>query len=136
MTSFKSASDLLLTGFEEGFVDEDKLLMLNDLNQSSNAEYPYMSYSRFNLEENNEVECKTELRLKKRDIPLLAEALRILETVKCSQGTTSDQEEALCILLKKFAYLCRYSDMIKGLKFQSVSLPNRLIAYLCGPVGE
>ena len=65
MTSFKSARDLLLTGFEEGFVDEDEFLMLNDLNQSSNAEYPNTSYSRFNLEENNEVECKTEFRVKK-----------------------------------------------------------------------
>ena len=115
MTSFESVCDLLLTGFEEGFVDEDEFLMLNVLNQSSNAEYPYTSYSRFNLKENNEVECKTEFRVKKRDIPLLAEALRVPGTVKCSQGTTSewsDREEALCILLKRFAYPCRYSDMI------------------------
>ena len=58
------------------------------------------------------MECKTEFRVEKKDIPELVHALRIPETVKCYQGTICEAEEALCILLKRFTYPCRYSDLI------------------------
>ena len=43
---------------------------------------------------------------------MLADALRISEVIKCDQVTVCGQEVALCILLKRFAYPCRYCDMI------------------------
>ena len=46
------------------------------------------------------------------DIAGLADTLGIPEIVKCYQGTICGREEALCILLKRFAYPCRYSDLI------------------------
>ena len=46
------------------------------------------------------------------DLPLLAEVLRIPEVVECYQRSTCDGLEALCIMLKRFTYPCRYSDMI------------------------
>ena len=45
-------------------------------------------------------------------IPVLAEALQIPATVRCSQGSVCDGEEALCMLLKRMCYPCRYSDMV------------------------
>ena len=129
MASFQSVRDLLLIGFEQNLLDkeeflllydeytsqntdEEEFLLLYDEYTSQNTEYPYTNYQRFNLELKDENECKTEFRVEKKDIPELAGVLRIPETVKCYQGTICDKEEALCILLKRFAYPCRYSDLI------------------------
>ena len=48
----------------------------------------------------------------KRNIALLVEALRVSPIFKCSNGTICDGTEGLCIVLKRFAYPCRYSDMM------------------------
>ena len=50
--------------------------------------------------------------MEKADIPLLVEALQVPPIFKCYNGTISDGTEGLCIVLKRFAYSCRYSDMI------------------------
>lgn len=43
---------------------------------------------------------------------LLVEALRVPSSFKCSNGTICDGTEGLCIVLKRFAYPCRYSEML------------------------
>ena len=48
----------------------------------------------------------------KRNIALLVEALRVPPIFKCSNGTICDGTEGLCIILKRFAYPCRYSDLM------------------------
>ena len=48
----------------------------------------------------------------KRNIALLVETLRVPPIFKCSNGTICDGTEGLCIVLKRFAYPCRYSDMM------------------------
>jgi hypothetical protein len=45
-------------------------------------------------------------------VPTLAEALQIPERFTCPQGTVVDGIEGFSMLLKRFAYPCRYSDMI------------------------
>ena len=50
--------------------------------------------------------------MEKADIPLLVEALRVPPIFKCYHGTICNGTETLCIELKRFAYPCRYSDMI------------------------
>ena len=57
-------------------------------------------------------ECRAELRFCKRDLPLLKQLLGVPKKICCRQGTTCSGEEALCILLKRFAYPCRYTDMV------------------------
>ena len=95
MPSFKDARDLLLLSFDKGIIDEDEFLILYDLNTSGNSLYPYEDYGSFHLEDKDNVECKTEFRFEKRDIPLLAEALHIPESFKCHQGTVCDGIEGL-----------------------------------------
>ena len=60
----------------------------------------------------DEAECKAEFRVEKNDLHKLAEALQIPGTLKCYQGTVCDGMEGLCMLLKRLAYPCRFSDMI------------------------
>ena len=112
MTSFRDARNLLMLSYDDGLIDDDEFILLYDANMSKNPEFPYEEYGRFDLDEMDDTECKAEFRFRKTDIPLLAEALRIPEKFTCSQGTTSDGIEGLCMVLKRLSYPCRYSDLI------------------------
>ena len=49
---------------------------------------------------------------RKRDIPILAEAFRLPDSYTCEQRTVCNGIEGLCLLLRRLAYPCRYSDLI------------------------
>ena len=53
-----------------------------------------------------------EFRFRKCDLPLLAEVLQIPESFTCYQRSIASGMGALCILLRRLAYPCRYSDML------------------------
>ena len=67
---------------------------------------------RFHLPDKNEAECKANFRVEKHHIPRLVDARKISAVFTCEQGTVCEGTEGLCILLKRFAHPCRYSDMI------------------------
>ena len=48
----------------------------------------------------------------RRDIPRLSDALQLLHKIVCCQETVANKIEALCILLKRLSYPCRFSDMV------------------------
>ena len=60
----------------------------------------------------DESECRTELRFGKQDLDLLRRNLQIPDEIVCSQRSVFDGMEAMCILLKRIAYLCQYTDMV------------------------
>ena len=66
----------------------------------------------YSVDEIQEPECKAEFRFNKNDIPVLAEVLGLPETFRCSQRTVANKLEGLCMLLRRTAYPCRYSDLI------------------------
>ena len=51
-------------------------------------------------------------RVEKHHISRLVDALEMPAVFKCEQGTICEGTEGLCILLKRFSYPCRFSDMI------------------------
>ena len=55
---------------------------------------------------------KAEFRFAPSEINLLGKALRIPEKFICPNGTVDSGEEGLMMLLKRFAYPCRLSDMV------------------------
>lgn len=67
---------------------------------------------RFDLDAMDETECLHEFRVRKTDIPRLADALGLPESLCCHQRTRSDRIEGLCMVLKRLAYPCHLSDMI------------------------
>ena len=71
-----------------------------------------MNYEKFDLDSMEEDECKTEFRFQKNDIYRLVEVLQLPAQFTCYNGTVYDSIEAMCILLKRFAYPCRYLDLI------------------------
>ena len=112
MTSFKEMRDLLFLSRASNFIDDKELLVLYELFETKNPDFPYQDYPKFALDDKAESECLADFRLKKMDIPLLAEVLNIPQTICCDQGTTCDGIEALCMLLRRMSFPCRYGDMI------------------------
>ena len=112
MSSFKKTRELLAGCYLADIICDEEFVLLYDCSFSKNLEIPYEEYGRFNLEEMADSECRAEFRVNKRDLPLLAECLQIPDAFVCNQGSVCDGMEALCILLRRLSYPCRYSDMI------------------------
>ena len=112
MASFRDARIMLLDAFNDNSIDEDEFVLLYNLNTSKNPVFPYEIYERFDLANVDEAECKAEFRVEKSDLPQLADALRIPQIFKCDQRSECDGMEGLCMLLRRLAYPCRYSDLI------------------------
>jgi len=74
--------------------------------------FPYDLYNRFDRFDRFEDECKAEFRVNKRDLLALAEALQIPPIFKLDQRSIVDGMEGPCMLLRRLAYPCRYSDLI------------------------
>ena len=112
MASLRETRELLLISHARGFLTDLEFLLLYEENKSDNMDLPYEEYPRFCLQDTNKAECKASFRVKKHHITRVEDALRIPAVFKCDQGTVCDGTEGLCILLKRFAFPCRYSDMI------------------------
>lgn len=66
----------------------------------------------FDLQTMNDDECNAEFRFLKQDIYTLADVLQLPNTITTYNGLVVQSIPALCMLLKRFAYPCRYGDLI------------------------
>ena len=112
MASFRDIRNLLVESFHEGDISEDEFLLLYDVNTSKNPDFPYECYGSFDLNKMDVSECLAEFRFHKNDVSFLLEALQLPQSFTCHQETICDGIEALCITLRRFAYPCKYSDLI------------------------
>ena len=101
----------LVSAYLSDLVDIEHFALLYQNNQSRSI-FPHWKFEKFNLENWDDTECYTELRFRKSDLPTLLNNLQIPEKIVCTQRTTCSGMEALCILLKRLAYPCRYTDMV------------------------
>ena len=113
MASFRKVRDLHLESFDDGYISEDEFFLLYDLNTSKNPDFPYECYGKFDLNEMDDSECLAEFRFHKSQIPVLHDALQLPQFFRCQQGKICSGTEGLCIVLRRVAYPCRYSDMIQ-----------------------
>ena len=112
MTTFRDLRIALLDSYMDGEIEDDEFLVLWQVYQSKNPDFPYEDYGKFSLDEMDETECRAEFRFAKTDLPLLVHALGIPEQFTCAQRTVCDGMEGLCMVLRRMAYPCRYSDLI------------------------
>ena len=112
MSSLKEARQQVVLNNFDGDIDDEELLLLFEINKSDILDLPFKNYENFDLDLLEDDECLLEFRFHKRDIPLLAEALQIPESITCYQRSVCDGVETLCIVLKCLAYPCRYLDLI------------------------
>ena len=113
MTAFHEIRDLLLIAYSDNLLsDEEEFLILYEDLKPQNPEFPYFQYDEFNLDNLSEDECLAEFRFRKTDIRTLKNVLHLPDVIRCQQRTVCDSTEALCMLLKRLAYPCRYGVMI------------------------
>ena len=73
MASFRKIRSILLQSFDNGDISEDKLL-LYDVNTFKNADVPYESYGKFDLNDMDDSQCLSDFCFHKSD--LLTSSLR------------------------------------------------------------
>jgi hypothetical protein len=100
--------------FLDDIIDEDEMFMIYTELNRKNPVYPYWKHERIEmqLDDISDAEFKTEFRFGLSELDLLSQALRIPDQFTCSNGTVASGLEGLLMLLKRFAYPCRLSDMI------------------------
>ena len=130
MSSFKKVQEMLLLSVEEDIIDEEEFVLLYEAYRPENLSFPHLAYEKFSaLEDKDAAECKADFRFAKtRDIPLLVEALGVPPIFICENGRICDGNEALCIVLKRFAYPCRYSDIHARYPDIPISMPELSIS--------
>ena len=105
---------MLLYVISENMVLGEEFALLYDINTSRNGEFEYWTYNAFNLCEISDDDCVAEFRFKKNDIPKLVTAVQLPGEIHW--GMYNDLKvnlvEALCVILKRLAFPCRYSDMM------------------------
>ena len=106
-------------------IDDKEFALLYDLNASENLEFPSWTYVRLDLDSMTDDECKAKSRCFKNDVYLLGEVLDIPDIMKCPDYVLVDGTEALSGLLKRFAYPCRFADIVARLG-RPVPQPCRL----------
>ena len=104
--ALKRIQKCILLSYTQDLLDDNEFCLLYDAN------YANGQYTRFTLDAVSEEECLSNFRFRQLDIPYLAQVLRLPEKFICPNRTAALTEEALCILLRQFAYPCRYVDMM------------------------
>ena len=112
MPYFKEVRDICLRAYTSNIIDDAEFVLLYDLHKSKNPDIPHWRYERFDLDELNDDQCRVSFRFYKNHIYDLKEALNIPEEIICYNNVRVDGIEALCTVLKRFAYPCRFVDMI------------------------
>ena len=139
MISFRDVQNHLLLSHGSNFIEDEEVLILCDLFEPRNPNFPHEAYAKFDLDEMAKSESLSEFRFRKRDILSLAEVLDILESIRCEQSSFCGGIEGLCMLLRRLSYPCRYGDMIQRFAkpvplFSMVT--NILIDHICAIHGR
>ena len=112
MASFRQTRECLMLAHADKLLNDEEFLLLYDMNTSKNRDYPYWNYESFQLEQLSNDECLTYFRFYRSDIYDTMEVLRIPEQFTCCNGSVFSVLECFCAFLKRFAYPCRYADMV------------------------
>ena len=114
MPTFRETREALLYAFADNMMSYEDFILLYDINKSKNLDFNYWQYSNFELSNVSEDDCIAKFRFAKNDIVRLKNVLQLPNQIQCSlyNDLKVDSTEALCIILRRLAYPCRYSDMI------------------------
>ena len=81
MPKLKTVRDSLLITHSENILDDEVLLLLFDVNRSTNLDFSYWSYESFDLDSWSEDECKSELRFLPGDMKNLVNVLQLTNVI-------------------------------------------------------
>ena len=112
MPSLREVREAILLAHQNKMINDEEFALLYDLNSSKNLDIPYWTYQPFDLDTMDDAECKTEFRFYRNDIYNLIDVLQLPPEFVCYNGLHVDGVESFCIFLKRFAFPCRYSDLV------------------------
>ena len=112
MATFREAREALLLANALDLIADEEMLLLYDVNTSKNLDIPYWKYEKFNLDSLSDDECKSEFRFLKHDIYNLLDVLDLPDKITYPNRFYVYSDEALCLLLRRFAFPCRYEDLV------------------------
>ena len=106
MATFKETREILLASYGSNIITIEEYALLFEENSSNNLDFPYFNYPLFNLESQNEAECRANFRVEKHHIPLVEDVLQIPQYFVCGQRTVCEGTEGLCMILKRYSFPC------------------------------
>ena len=112
MASFCDTREALLLAYHQDLTNDEELFLLCNLNTSTNFDYCYWNYNRFDLDDWSDEECRSDLRFYKADVYWLFEVLDIPEVLITYNQSKFDGMEGSYIFLKRFSYPCRFCDLV------------------------
>ena len=114
MPNFPETRETLLHAHSDNVIDVEEFVLLFDLNTSKNPDIEYWKYHTFDLNFYDDDNVVAQLPFMKKDIPRLGDALDLPNELNCHlyNDLVVDSAEALCIVLSRLAYPCRYLDMV------------------------
>ena len=114
MPKFREAREVLLHCYSENIISDEEFCLLYDINKSKNQDFEYWTYNKLNLDDMNDDDVRAEFRFMKNDIKRLVTAFNMPDEITCHfyNDLKVGALEALCIVLHRLAYTCRYFDMI------------------------
>ena len=113
--ALKRIQQCILLSYTQDLLDDNEFCLLYDANYANYPVFDHGQYTRFILDAVSEEECLSSFRFRQLDIPYLAQVLRLPEKFICPNRTAALTEEALCILLRRFAYpllICRHDASV------------------------
>lgn len=136
MASFKDIRESIVSCYAEDMLDDEEFFALYDFYSSKNPDFPYDSYPPFDLGEMDDSECLAEFRVHKRDIPALANHLRIPDNFYCQQRSVSDGIEGLCMLLRQDTkYINTYASVCLTKRLLDPSKEDKATFTLVNTIG-
>ena len=113
MANLIEVNDQIEAAYMLDVIDDAEYALLREINRPQRAlVIPYWQYEKFDLENLEDDECRAEFRFEKRHIYELAHVLHLPEQILTYNRLKVDSIEGICCLLKRFAYPCRYLDMV------------------------
>ena len=76
MPYFRETRACIAYAYGSNFINKQEFILLYDCHKSTNPEFQYWNYDRFDLDEKSNDECKAEFRFYREDTYKLAEQLQ------------------------------------------------------------
>ena len=113
MSNFRGTRETLLHAHFNNVIDDEEFAFLFYLNSSKIPDINYWKYHTFDVNVNGD-DLVSQFRFIKRDTPRLRDALDLPNEIICHlyNDLVVSSPEALCIVLSRLAYPCRYVDMV------------------------
>ena len=113
MSNFCETRETLLHAHFNNVTDDEEFVFLFYLNSSKIPDIKYWKYHTFDVNSYCD-DLVSQFRFIKRDTPRLRDVLDLPNEIMCHfyNDLVVNSPEALCIVLSRLAYPCRYVDMV------------------------